>query len=137
MGQDGLSLTPLLLDPTTVHRETLYSETDRLYGNVGGVALRGDRYKIIVQDDGVEAMFDLTTDPWEEHDLIDQLGDDEALQAAYDDLLDYLVVLHGGTVDTEGDSGSENGCSGCGATPRPPSLVWSLALLGVALRRRS
>jgi len=96
VGRDSRSLGPLLRDPSAAHRDHLYAETDLQRGRVGGVTVRGERYKLIVEDDGAEFLYDLSEDLWEERDLIDQRTDDAALQAAYDELKGVIEALHGG-----------------------------------------
>lgn len=96
VAQDTRSLLPLLLDPSVAHRDTLYSETDSQRGGIGGVAVRGERYKLIVEDDGTEALFDLVDDIWEEDDLIDEKDGDDALETAYEALTAAISELRGG-----------------------------------------
>jgi arylsulfatase A-like enzyme len=94
---DAVSLRPLLADPTAPStRKYLYSEVFNPIGlgtpNWHSYAIRDVRYKLIVDPEGQEALYDLELDPTENSNLL--LGPLTAeQQAAYDGLVAKVTAL--------------------------------------------
>ena len=62
---EGVDLSPLLSDPTGAVRDTVYGEI------MGRMMVRDSRFKYVHYVDGDRELYDLTTDPTEEHNLAD------------------------------------------------------------------
>ena len=65
---DSRSFRALLSDAAASKRTEIYSEVSS--ANVWGWAIRNERFKLIQYDDGSEEFFDLSTDPYEQNDLL-------------------------------------------------------------------
>ena len=86
---DSQSLVPLLTSTNTIVRRA-YSEVfgPSVAANVGGRALRDDRYKLISFSNGVNEFYDLQTDPYETTNLFSTLTTE---QRAYYDRLRFQL----------------------------------------------
>jgi len=98
---DSLSLLPVLADPATTVRETLFADKFRPNGfgpyAAYGRALRDQRFKLIHLEDQSSArweLYDLEADPWEQDELLagGELTADQ--QVAYDALLTELEATY-------------------------------------------
>ncbi|MDZ4809253.1 MAG: sulfatase-like hydrolase/transferase [Bacteroidota bacterium] len=69
--QDGISLKPLFTDATAAKRTFVYSEQ---FGNISitndGYAIRNENYKLIHLQSGAEYLYKVSTDPFEQTNLI-------------------------------------------------------------------
>lgn len=97
-GLDGISLRPLLLGQPQAGHHTLFWEN--WYDKKVGVGLRQGRYKLIRRhidtDQEILLLFDLETDPGEEHDL--------ARDPAYQGILGELITtMNSSRDDRNGD----------------------------------
>lgn len=92
---DSVSIVPYLQNPTQAPlRDWVVTE---LHASVAGDdrpgrAIRDDRFKLILFEDGREALYDLGADPWESEELI-TLGLGLEAQASYDTLKAVLQGL--------------------------------------------
>jgi arylsulfatase A-like enzyme len=82
--EDSRSLVPLFNQPGLSVRSCLQAYVSQ--GTVSGHALRNERWKLLVPDNGPERFFDLLNDPWESTDLL-ATGLNAAQQLAYDQLV--------------------------------------------------
>lgn len=65
-GLDGRSLAPQMFNPGKASDRIVATQFDR-----GNLSLRNNRYRYIVYREGDEELYDLKTDPAEDHNLID------------------------------------------------------------------
>jgi arylsulfatase A-like enzyme len=79
--QDGISLKPLLTDVSSTKRTFTYSEQ---FGNTNtindGYAIRNEDYKLIHLENGTEYFYQLSSDPFEQNNLLSQSLSDAAEQ---------------------------------------------------------
>ena len=81
---DSVSLVPYLRGESKAKRTSIFSQQDRTHErkakakNVGGKAIRNERYKLIVFEDGSHALFDLQQDPGETRNLYDDASGNKA-----------------------------------------------------------
>lgn len=77
--QDGVSLKPFLTDANSTKRTFTYSEQ---FGNTNtvndGYAIRNENYKLIHLENGTEYFYQLSTDPFEQNNLLSESLADEA-----------------------------------------------------------
>jgi arylsulfatase B len=79
--QDGMSLKPLLTDAEATKRTFTYSEQFGSTNMVNdGYTIRNEEYKLIHLDSGTEYFYQLSTDPFEENDLLSETLSAEAQQ---------------------------------------------------------
>ncbi len=92
---DGVGLEPYLLDPGRAPlQDWAFAELSgvRTQAKDAGVAVRGERYKLVQHEDGDEELYDLEGRFEEEGNLLDGALSEEQ-QEAYDALLAVLVDL--------------------------------------------
>jgi arylsulfatase B len=79
--EDGISIKPLLMDANSEKRTFIYSEQ---FGNTSpindGYAVRNADYKLIHIEDGTEYLYKISTDPFEQNNLLSASLSEEARQ---------------------------------------------------------
>jgi len=77
--QDGISFTPLFKNASATKRDFMYSEQ---FGSTNtandGYTIRDDLYKLIHLESGTEYFYKISTDPFEQTNLLDNSLSDEA-----------------------------------------------------------
>ncbi|MEO0650228.1 MAG: sulfatase-like hydrolase/transferase [Planctomycetota bacterium] len=97
--EDSVSFVPTLFDPGYRPRSTVYAETFTPNGSTLPIprhdyTVRDGRFKLLVQHDQPEELYDLTADFFEEQNLLPPATPN--VQATYDRLLAEVRVLHDG-----------------------------------------
>jgi len=85
---ESADLTPLLADPTGTIRGVVYSE------NLGQTMVRDERYKYAHYADGDCELYDLATDPTEEHNLASEAAYQGAVTRLRALLLEHTLRTH-------------------------------------------
>jgi len=93
---DAVSLVPVLEDPNAKVRDFAFADAfgAQRVGVRDQRAIRTARYKLFIDKvNDIEALYDLSVDPYEAVNLLDDTLSDEA-QANYDDLNARLEALY-------------------------------------------
>ncbi|OEK04424.1 sulfatase-like hydrolase/transferase [Roseivirga misakiensis] len=77
--EDSKNFSPLLSSPNDVFRGFTYAEFND--ETTDEWTVRNDQYKLIVNGDGAEELYDLSTDPYEDSNLLDNSLSNEAQNA--------------------------------------------------------
>ena len=88
----GKSLRPVLQDPQAKVRDAIVSECVGVGGKLGQGhrMVRTDRFKYMLSGDNEEALFDLESDPYEQHNLLGDPRYQEQLQAHRQQLITWM-----------------------------------------------